>query len=39
MIVGGGKIGFSLAKELEQELKIKIIDNNKDNVHNCQRFR
>ena len=30
MIVGGGKIGFSLAKELENDLKIKIIDSNKD---------
>ena len=30
MIVGGGKIGYSLAKELEDGYKIKLIDSNKD---------
>ena len=30
MIVGGGKIGFALAKGLEEEYKIKIIDPDKD---------
>jgi len=30
MIVGGGKIGYSLAKELEDDYKIKLIDSNKD---------
>ena len=29
MIVGGGKIGFSLAKEIEGEYKTKLIDSNK----------
>ena len=28
MIVGGGKIGFSLAKELENDYKVKLIDSN-----------
>jgi trk system potassium uptake protein TrkA len=30
MIVGGGKIGFALAKGLEEDYKIKIIDPDKD---------
>ena len=30
MIVGGGKIGFSLAKELESNYKIKLVDSNKE---------
>jgi trk system potassium uptake protein TrkA len=30
MIIGGGKIGFSLAKELEGNYKTKLIDSNKD---------
>ena len=30
MIVGGGKIGFSLAKALEENYKIKIIDPSND---------
>ena len=30
MIIGGGKIGFSLAKELEGDYKTKLIDSNKD---------
>ena len=30
MIVGGGKIGFSLAKELENDYKVKLIDSNSD---------
>ena len=29
MIVGGGKIGYSLAKELENDYKIKLVDSNK----------
>ena len=29
MVVGGGKIGYSLAKELENEYKIKLVDSNK----------
>jgi len=28
MIVGGGKVGFSLAKEIENDYKIKLIDSN-----------
>ena len=30
MIVGGGKIGYSLAKQLESDYKIKLIDANED---------
>ena len=30
MIIGGGKIGFALAKTLEEDYKIKIIDPDKD---------
>ena len=30
MIIGGGKIGFSLAKELEGDYKTKLIDSNKE---------
>ena len=30
MVVGGGKIGFSLAKEIENEYKTKLIDSNKE---------
>ena len=30
MIVGGGKIGFSLAKDLEKSYKVKLIDSNSD---------
>ena len=30
MIVGGGKIGFSLAKEIESDYKTKLVDSNKD---------
>jgi trk system potassium uptake protein TrkA len=30
MIVGGGKIGFSLAKELEKTYKVKLIDSNSE---------
>jgi len=30
MIIGGGKIGFALAKKLEDEYKIKIIDPDRD---------
>ena len=30
MIVGGGKIGFSLAKEIENDYKTKLIDSNED---------
>jgi trk system potassium uptake protein TrkA len=30
MIVGGGKVGFSLAKDLEQVYKVKLIDSNSD---------
>ncbi len=29
MIIGGGKIGYSLAKELENDYKIKLVDSNK----------
>ena len=29
MVVGGGKIGFSLAQELENNYKVKLIDSNK----------
>ena len=29
MIIGGGKIGYSLAKELENDYKVKLIDSNK----------
>ena len=29
MIIGGGKIGYSLAKELENDYKIKIVDSNR----------
>ena len=29
MVVGGGKIGYSLAKELENDYKIKLVDSNK----------
>ncbi len=29
MIIGGGKIGYSLAKELENNYKVKLIDSNK----------
>ena len=28
MIVGGGKVGFSLAKDLEKDYKVKLIDSN-----------
>ena len=35
MIIGGGKIGYSLAKELEDDYKIKLIDSNKDK---CKRL-
>ena len=30
MVVGGGKIGFSLAKEIENEYKTKLVDSNKE---------
>lgn len=30
MIVGGGKVGFSLAKDLEQAYNVKLIDSNSD---------
>ena len=30
MVVGGGKIGFSLAKEIENEYKTNIVDSNKE---------
>ena len=30
MVVGGGKIGFSLAKEIENSFKTKLIDSNKE---------
>ena len=33
MIVGGGKIGYSLAKQLENDYKIKLIDANE---HKCK---
>ena len=29
MIIGGGKIGYSLAKELENDYKVKLVDSNK----------
>ncbi len=29
MIIGGGKIGYSLAKELENNYKVKLVDSNK----------
>ena len=35
MVVGGGKIGYFLAKELENDYKIKLIDSNKDK---CKRL-
>ena len=35
MIVGGGKIGFSLAKELENDYKVKLIDSNEEK---CERL-
>ena len=37
MIIGGGKIGYSLAKELENDYKIKLVDSNKQNVKNYLR--
>ena len=30
MVVGGGKIGFSLAKEIENDYKTKLVDSNKE---------
>lgn len=30
MVVGGGKIGFSLAKEIENEYKTKLVESNKE---------
>ena len=35
MIVGGGKIGFSLARELENDYKVKLIDSNEAK---CERL-
>ena len=29
MVIGGGKIGYSLAKELENDYKVKLVDSNK----------
>jgi len=37
MIVGGGKIGFALAKTLEDDYKIKIIDPDKSKCENLSR--
>ena len=37
MIIGGGKIGFALAKKLEDEYKIKIIDPDRDRCEMLSR--
>jgi trk system potassium uptake protein TrkA len=37
MIIGGGKIGFSLAKELESNYKTKLIDSNKQRCSNLSK--
>ncbi|MDC1474940.1 Trk system potassium transporter TrkA [Gammaproteobacteria bacterium] len=37
MIIGGGKIGFALAKKLEDEYKIKIIDPDQDRCEMLSR--
>ena len=37
MIVGGGKIGFSLAKEIENEYKTKLIESDKERCSNLSK--
>jgi len=37
MIIGGGKIGFSLAKQLENKYKVKIIESNEERCEEISR--